>query len=448
MTPLIFYLVISGYKSSESEGAEKKTFQNAVVSEGSDTNLLGKNFINSIFNLPYSDENSKFWVSKYLSKQKNALHFNTSQVYDNINGDENGTVRYGQFGPSLSQEQKGNVQGLSDSITETNNLNAFVERSKISKLCYAQRLIYEAEGDSNLAYNYGFNYRTSRASIIQDSGRTVVYASSTGDSTPRYICEDIYENLQHGDLPYFNLQYSDNGLWYLKPMMRIDSNIVDSEPEKSVVRIDIINYSGNTIKQIELKAKNFKDENENYNGQYLDVYSGLATDSLLEILGRNDSINGLSYGIDYDNWESWDTACHIDFKVWWYGKVNVWFDKMTVDDSWSNILFDPSSFNNFDARIEDEISAYQQYGWDFVYYIDEIVASNVPCIKYVKQKINNRVKFSCAVNNWLNVHGMKNDALGHKFFMEQIEPEIFSCDAHVKGGYLNYFNNHKLLQYY
>jgi hypothetical protein len=301
LTLLIFYLVISGYKSFESEGVEKKTSHYAIVSEVSDTILLEKNFTNSIFNLPYSDENSKFWVSKYLSKQKNALHFNTSQVYDIIDGEQNGTVRYGQLGTTLSQGQKENVKELNDSITELYNLNAFVERSKISKLCYAQRLIYEAEGDNNLTYNYGFNYRTVTAPIEQDGDRTVVHTDS--DTTPRYICQNIYENLQHGDLPYFNLQYADNGFWYLKPLMKVDSNVVDNEPVKLVARLDIINFSGNLIHSVIIKAANFNDQNQNYNGQYTDIYS-FEFENPLQVSGRSDSSNGLSYGIDYNNWES------------------------------------------------------------------------------------------------------------------------------------------------
>lgn len=409
----------SYYKNPKSEIPNPKYLIN------SDSNILRNNFINAIFNLSYSDNTGNIWLGQSLLKQKHSLHFNAAQVYDKINDDKNGTERFGKFNTSLSQMQKENITALNDSIA-MNDMSAFIERSKISKPCYAQRLIYEAEGDSNFSFNYGFSYMTVTAPVEYDDDRRVVYCTIDSDNTPRYICENIYENLQHCDLPYFNLQYADNGIWYLKPMLKIDSSIVDSEPEKPVVRIDIINYSGDTIKEIELKAKNFKDENGNYNGEYIEVYTGLPFNKELEISGSNDSPSGLSYGIDYDNWQSWDTACHIDFKIWWYGQIDVWFDKMTVDDKWADELFK----GIHDVKIEEEIIAYRQNGWDFIYFIDEIVASSVPCIKHVKKKINNRVKFSCSLNNWLNVHGMKNDAIAHELFMKEVKPEVFSCDVH------------------
>lgn len=149
-----------------------------------------------------------------------------------------------KFAEPLTSQQIINTNGLLN-LTQNKNLEILLDRSKISKLCYAQRLIYEVSA-GNTTENNGFCYSSTGGSYTTDQGRTVLYASDPNQSFPNgyWLARNVYENLQHSDLYSFNAQLADSGTWHIKPMMRIDSSIVDNYPEKPVVRIVVNNFRG------------------------------------------------------------------------------------------------------------------------------------------------------------------------------------------------------------
>jgi hypothetical protein len=317
-------------------------------------------------------------------------------------------------------------------------LRGYYGRNKIEYLCRGQRLEYEAEGGNN-----GFSYQRRTGSIMTDSGYTVVHACppgnpncNEGNATPRYLCDSIYENLQHGDLPDF--AQAESGNWFIKPRMRIDSSVVDTNPEDSVVRVDVFNYTGDMIRSIKIKAKHFSDGSDpnqifNYGGSYK---TDFWTDDSLSVSGSYDSTeNGLNKGMKLNEWYKWKKDCRVDFKVWWYGKVEVWFDKMVVDDEWGNYLFNSDTAIRLpmERRISEEVSEFTDNIGDGYFYIDEHVHSNIPCIKRVYEvmkQTNPNAKLHFAGTNMFNVRGYKDNSIGHRELLKALQTESFQADAH------------------
>jgi hypothetical protein len=320
-------------------------------------------------------------------------------------------------------------------------LRGYYGRSKIEYLCRGQRLEYEAEGGNN-----GFSYQRRTGSIVTDSGNTVVHACppgspncNEGDATPRYLCDSIYENLQHGDLP--DMGQEESGDWFIKPRMRIDSNSVDLNPEDSVVRIDVFNYAGDLIKSRTIKARNFaKRMNDSlylYSGRYMEIFdfSDELDPSSLSVSGTYENDSGLNKGMKLHEWYKWRNDCKVDFKVWWYGKVEVWFDKMIVDDKWGNYLFSSDSVtrSTMEFKVAEEVSEFTDNIGDGYFYIDEQVHSNIPCIKRVYEIMkdtNTDAKLHFAATNIFNIRGYKDNSIGHRELLKELQTESFQADAH------------------
>ncbi|MCI0450651.1 MAG: hypothetical protein L0Y79_12890, partial [Chlorobi bacterium] len=428
--PLLYFLILSGFKGTENTNTTPILSVDTRLTPVPNT----KSFVNCIFNggLYYWEGD---WIENELSANRyNDLNFNTIHLYDNINGDNNGTDYYGRFENPLDTTQISHVNGLLN-LTDNKELEILFERSKISKLCYAQRLVYEAEGGNN-----GFSYTTRINTPITDSGRTVVKACTTcpppNSSAPSWLVKDIYENLQHSDLYDFNLQYADSGTWYMKPMMRIPVNTPD---DKKIVRIVVNNFQGDTIYSVILRAMNFK-VGGSYNGQYTDKYTFQIGDSM-QISGSKVNSDGLGYGIEPYWWLEWEANCKIDFKVYWFGEVDVWFDKMTVDDFYANKLFDPNPLVNFDSKIEEEVTNFADHDGLYSFFADECAYSTIPCIKYVKSKMteyNPNARLHIAVTNYHSILGLKEPSVYAKMFEEN--PDFYSVnpDMHTVQDLMPY----------
>lgn len=418
---LFLYLVFAAILKSGENHSSNEVLRTSPVT--------GKNFVNIIFNSHYVPSDSINWLDNYLLEINNSLHFNAVHFYDNISDQNNGTEKFGWFDQDLNSDQVENMNNIQSAISNS-HLSSLIERSKISKLCYAQRLVYEAEGNSDKNYNNGFAYQNTTAKVETDEERKVIHAFPS-NSPSGYIAENIYENLQHGDLYKTNLQSADDEKWYLKPLVKIQKGI---DPDTKVFRIDLYNFKGEFYDSLIIRARNFNMRNE-YSGNYVENYSIDPSNGerLLEFSGS--TVNGINKGINEDQ-QSWESECHIDFKIFWYGLVEVWFDKLTVDDSWGNGLFN----GDFDHNIANEIISYKENNWSFTYFVDEVAYSQIPCIKYVKDYIatipGQNIQISCAISNYINVRGLKNNYSGHKYFFEQVQPEIFTCDAHVVPWHL------------
>jgi hypothetical protein len=99
---------------------------------------------------------------------------------------------------------------------------------------------------------------------------------------------------------------------------------------------------------------------------------------VLEVSGNDNNATGLNFG----NKNNFDDS-RVDFKVYWYGLVDVWFDKMIVDDELGNNLFN----GVYDNEIDAEVSNFAREPSNYTFYCDEVVYSQIPCVEYIRNKM-------------------------------------------------------------
>lgn len=269
----------------------------------------------------------------------------------------------------------------SESIIEENNnpemLSGLAGLNLYSK---GQSIIYEVpeNGDYKLT-NYGFSYSyIMPGTFDSDSGRTVLHPVP-GRNTSGYLCRDIYENLQHSD--EFDSLYTDEVMWYLKPVMRIAKDLPNETP---VCRIEIVSYNGEIAREIELNSDNFKDFNGNYEGEYKEKYMGLYRN--LEIFGGRDEY-GLNKGVDKKS-EKRKLNCKVDFRIYWYGQAELWFDKMVVEDPIASEIFSFEMQACIKSRIKMESKYFNINGEINNFLKEKITVSRLPCIGFLLAEMN------------------------------------------------------------
>lgn len=414
--PILFYFVVSGFKTEE---------RNSHVMHSPSENPNDKNFINMIFTDTYfgrpnpSDPRA---IENNISNFRDSLHFNSIHVYG-----------YGNFGGGFDEDISAYESYVSDLISDVNGagLRGFWGRNKIEQLCYGQRLIYEVEGGNN-----GFCYQTRANNAITDSGRSVVHLipSTSPSNDAKWLCKNIYENLQHGDL--INFTQWDTMSWYVKPVMRINASDFNINSTKPVVAIYSKNYRGNIIDTLIIRVNNFRNSNSIYSGNYIENYRFInGGDDSIRISGSRENRDGLSYGMD-DFWPEWKDSCKVDFEVWWFGEIEVWFDKLMVDDNWGHQLFhaDSDIRNEMESRIIEETEAFTEIinAGNGSFYIDELCISQVPCAKRVYQIMkhtNQHARLNFATTNYFNIRSCKDNSIGHREILK-IQAESFNPDIH------------------
>jgi hypothetical protein len=178
-------------------------------------------------------------------------------------------------------------------------------------------------------------------------------------------------------------------------MMKIDSSVVDNNPTARVVAIVTYNFRGNKIDSTIIFARNFRDANDNYPGTYVNEYNFVGEplpipDLIVQgSLDSNATISGLNYGYGgnsgVNGFDRYNVKqCKVDFQVYWFGEVDVWFDKMIVDDKWANKLFD----GTYDVKIREE-TTYESFIEliNFLKKSNTIQPSNYLPVNYVLNKM-------------------------------------------------------------
>ena len=427
MFPVLYFAVTAGVRVIES---------NLSIPVSTDT--LSKDFTNLIFTDKYFgryNPNDPRAIEKNINNIKDSLHFNSVHVYGY---DSSG----GKFNEPINN-YSAYISGLMEQVKDS-GLNGYYGRWKIERLCYGQRLEYEAEGGNN-----GFSYTNNTGYVTTDSGRQVVKGCLNSaqcpeaDATPRYLCQNIYENLQHGDLTDFT--QLDTAEWFIKPVIRIDSNEAHNNFNDSVVRIDVINYSGRLINSFKINAGDFL-KNGNYSGKYVSNFQ-----NPMKVTGETHDTIGLNFGMKYADWGKWKDSCKVDFRVWWYGKVEVWFDKMVVDDEYGNQLFSSDSITKsvMETKIREEVDAFTgPMGNNGSFFIDELTHSNIPCVQRVDnimKSVRPDAKLNFATSNYHNIRSYKDNAIGNRELLKQLNSESFNADAHEIINFLNFYEGRILL---
>ncbi len=381
---------------------------------------------NSAPNYPVSFERSKI-----ISMMENELHFNATVTYD----PPKGSILYGQPGADLTKDQIENTNKLIDSLSN-HSIYLLMQRAKIEKPCYGQRCVYEV---TQPGYNYsgslpndGFAFRDTKGEFIQDGNVTALHLDPL-QNTPGYIAENIYENLQHTDFRDFLGYSSDLGSWHLKPNLKINLSEANnpSSQENIVIEIRVISFAGNLIKTIPIRVKDFKINNGSYPSGYINDFN---IPKLLEISGSD-----LAGNMNYNDILKWDNDCKVDFKIFWNGKTEIWFNKLIVDDNVADSLFkgyfDKDILN--EANAADGIRTPAKLNDNFICSIDELTYSDIPCIEYVQEKYKegridqSNLKINYAPNQWIYDKGLKRNDAGMTTFMKRIQPKIFNIDIHA-----------------
>lgn len=445
IVPVIYIVMVSGFHRAEGTTGGLNVTTPPSVS-------VPKNFMNFILNVDYQYGNDVDECNSHPSQMENHvseyadLNFNGTALYDA----DSGSYCLGNFNAGLLPGQKSKTEALIDSVHQ-DGLKAIFERSNISNLCYAQRLVYEVSNGGSQTVNDGFCYQVCRGHYeVEQDGTTAIHACANPqqcneenwDGMAQNICESIYENLQHTDLPGFRPQARDVWEWHLKPRMKIKQEDFN-DPNKQtlpVVTIKVYCFGDpdTPIAEKTIKVRNFKNDTGYYNGLYQETFNFI-DDPGTDLWVPGDETNGLNKGRN-DKWWEWDdpnssNRCQVDFKIHWEGNVDVWFDKLTVDDYRANKLFDPDRLKNYDPYLDSELTAFgssSNHKID-IFFVDETVHSNIPCIKYVTDYIRQHSPgtiISCATSNYLNIHGLKNDDLGFRPFLDSVKPDYFSTDVH------------------
>ncbi|MDZ4711076.1 MAG: hypothetical protein SGI89_01980, partial [bacterium] len=417
--PIIYYFFFSGFNIKE-EFASKTISLSDNPETKSFTNLI---YTDTYFGSPLHGNNPSDprSIENNIENFRDSLHFNSIHVYG-----------YGNLGGGFYDDlsyYRSYISGLMRTVKSA-GLKGFWGRNKIEQLSYGQRLIYEVEGG-----NSGFSYQTRASSATSDSGRSVVHLipNTSPSSDAKWLCKDIYENMQHGDL--INFTQADTLEWHIKPVMRIKTTDFNINSTTPVVTVATYNYKGNRIDSSVIRVNNFRDGSGNYIGNYIENYKFI-TDDTLKISGSRELTNGLSYGMA-DNWYGWKDSCKVDFKVWWFGEVEVWFDKMIVDDRFGDLLLntDTAISHPNERKIIEEVNAFSNIidSGKGSFYIDELCISQLPCAKRVSQLIkqtNENAKLHFATTNYFNIRSCKDNSIGNREILKAMQSESFNPDIH------------------
>jgi hypothetical protein len=252
--------------------------------------------------------------------------------------DENKQRTSAGMGQEEFQIQSLSSYDLSSYHIPEENVNSYV----ISELCKSNRYVFKVSKDG-LNPEYEKMYDEVMPGIFEeDNGRTVLHAVKDINS-PGWLCNNISEITK--DLP---ISYQGNLNWKIKPVMKINKSDYSPDDTIKVVAIVAKNLSGIVIDSLVLRVFNFGDRELKYNGEYTQEYLSVC----MQLQGNPDSANSLFYS-DQANGIRSVKKSKIDFKVYWFGLVDVWFDKMILDDTRADELFGKDNAGNYDCKIRD-----------------------------------------------------------------------------------------------
>ena len=436
LIPIVYFLIFAGINTESSSMSIKEVLKPTV----SNTQVTPtKDFINYIYNMEYygrlgqNDPKYSYSVENQLGRYKGELNYDGIHIYSGADPNDSGKSLGGGFYEQLNT-YSGYVSGL---MTTVNNagLKGIYGRSRIETLTNVQSVDYEVkESTQSERVNYGFCYDTIMTGVTYttDSGRSVLYANTQTNSAG-WLCKGIYENLQHSDLT--DWQWSDLIEWKLRPTMRIKQSDFSPTDYRPVVAVVVKNFHGHTMDSIIVRVNNFAVNSGNYFGQYINkfIFDNPTFPDSLRFSGK-DSVGCLNENFEDYRWNL-ETHCKVDFQVYWFGNVDVWFDKMTVQTDWADKMFNPD--DNYDDLVIEEVNAFKDIVYAF--FADEMAYSCLKSTRYIKDLIKSvdpSIKFQFVTTNYFNTHGFRNDTIYHQAMIDIVQPDYFSFHAHEVMSYL------------
>lgn len=324
-----------------------------------------------------------------------------------------------------------------------------IEREKIKRGAYGQQSDYQAEMTNPQNYRPGYGYENTSGQTYTEtwqgesvSGRQMCI--NCPETNPAgYIVKDLFENREQVDRNkpitpvnpdngwnsayYFSDVKTPGYNWFIMPRMRINTSDANIIPPKKVVTIEVIAFDGSLKKSIDIFTDNFKN-NGQYNGEYRESYYNQLTGNPLDLFLTGSDINSGNTTYDAMGRSVNMEESQVDYRVYWWGDVDVWLDRVRVQDEWAHFLFYPDLEQaprqyDFKAKLEEEINdscigGNQYFGYT---YSDEFEFNTLPCIakvnEYIKQ-VNSNCGHVVEVNTSLirNYSGLRNPPTYEELF--------------------------------
>ena len=421
----------------------------------SQSSRMKDKFYIGYFSLPYE---SQFTSTGFLNDYK-ALSLNAIQGYGTKGADTDPSHLQGGFNDSLNT-YSANVKSMIGKFNSTlNDRSMLLSREKITRPAYGQRSTYQTEyGRSELVGNIkkpGYGYKHGGGSYYAretwqgETGISGRYCQ-TGTHSAQFIVDSLYENLEQVNDVSDNHLTSDRKSmytdyrWYVKPRMRIPESFANNQSnwEKNVVRIDIYNFDGELLDSVNIKVRYFLDDNLEYGGNYLEIYKFDNPPYPLSILAVDLTVGAMTdeQGRTENLFDS-----KVDYRVYWYGEVNVWLDYVRVEDEWAHFLFNPQLETVglprkyfFNHKITEEVNAFSEGDSSLAYfYIDEYAYNNMPCIaevnRIIKQTNSNTGLISVTCEECTK-RGLRNqpsdDELYNSLYDKEINTDFMMVDKY------------------
>lgn len=303
------------------------------------------------------------------------------------------------------------VQNALDSIN-SHNMQALMMRPKVEWLCFGQRSDYQCEDTSKVnpdLWFYSFNKHDVAGQYGSDFQDNTIYGDSQWvryckpdpeqplGSGAGFVVKRLKANTEQCRLGDFHADSETD--WHIKPRIRIDSAVVDNNPDLLVCKIIVIGQSGtDTLKKVDIKAKYFKDANNNYNGSYKEEYN-FSPDPVNLTIDTN-------WGTDYaytargNNTNENTVPNKADIQVYWYGNCDMWIDYVRVDNDVADQLLNPNNplypsrqqWLQWEAQ---DIACHLNGAASYRFYIELFEFNNIPCMSYVSRKLDSIVNANC-----------------------------------------------------
>jgi hypothetical protein len=403
-----------------------------------------------------------FWHT-FLGNRKTKDSYDTSKRY---------YTPYGwSYEDSLYYPDNVDINPFVKTVLDVNGaeLKTLMSRPKIEWLFFAQRSDYQCEEVSaleNRSYNWFYTYN------LHQRGRDIVDISQYGQNAvvrycgindpdligipmdSGYVVKGLIANREqvntgnpgHG-YPYPG--YGDGQFsWYVKPRIRIDSTFAAnlSHDTIKICRIEVYNYEGTKIISRDIKIKNLKSSPTSiYHGNYLETFYDRDNDTANTIIPSGWQMNPNNKVWSDDKHD----LCQADYRVFWYGKCDMWIDYVRVEDIRANILFGDSTSvltSQYYSMLKQEVrnAKYKNSESPLMFYVDEFEFNHIPAITFVMKKLQQYAgtqspPFVLATNNSYNdfykLHIPTGDTLGLNHFKRYC---LDSCKVSYYGNTATY----------
>ncbi|HMQ80652.1 MAG TPA: hypothetical protein PKE39_16695 [Ignavibacteria bacterium] len=265
------------------------------------------------------------------------------------------------------------------------------QRPKIEWLAFGQSSTYEAEPVLTTDPLWFYSFNVSSGVPQNDNGRNVLFCGQPAQGPgARYVLEKLKAITEQcrriiGAPPLAANHWTGDSEceWLIKPMMRIPALYPVTNPETPVCKITVYKEDGLTVKkETIIKAKYFLNDSLQYDGSYKEEFNFFGETDLTftgdlgsawEYKARGNQTNEQGYNL-------------ADIKVFWYDNCEMWIDYVKVENDVADRLLKGNDVQ-YEQWIETEADIAEENPAVFKFYVEYVEFNNLPCIKYVNDKL-------------------------------------------------------------